>query len=475
MAAVASLGLAAIACGSSVPLPAIGDASVRNDAPASNDATARGDAATPSPDAVQLDARDISEAGAPDAGPDRCAGQVCGRNQVCDPLYGDCTCAETFVTLPGGSSCVPAACNADADCDDGSACTGVESCDSSTHQCRQGTSVDCGAYGTCVSAANVASCQCAAGYSVGPNGLCASACPVPLAPDLSIIAADEVLNFVAPGGSALELAVLPSDAPIATAVFQPASSLSLAALSGLTRVLARTAAVGCVTTPFNAVYDIRATYAPAPPDEMTTAIAYDDPRIVGWAEGCTSYLQGPGVTEAQFMMPSQAFGPAGTNTLAVVTLGNGGSITLTFDHPITDGDGWDFAVYENSFASDEFLELGFVEVSSDGVHFARFDSAFQGPETACADCSGTAAEMGGLAGSYMVGYGTPFDLSALQNSPLVRGGMVDLTSINQVRIVDIIGDGTTPDSLGRGIIDPLSSGPTAGFDLDGIAVLNQRP
>ncbi len=326
----------------------------------------------------------------------------------------------------------------------------------------------------CVLTASVASCQCAVGYAVGVNGLCSPACPFPLAPDLSVIADDEVLNFVGSDGSPVEIATLPAAASTASAVFQVTNSLGLTTLSGLTRVIAQNTASGCAQTPFNAVYDVRATYAPAPPDPTTTAVAYDDPRIVGWAAGCVSYLQGPGVTQAQYMMPSQAFGPAGTNTLAVVTLGNGGSITLTFDAPITDGDGWDFAVYENSFASDVFLELGFVEVSSDGSQFARFDSAFQSTVTPSLDSSGTAAQIGGLAGSYMIGYGTPFDLAALRNSPLVRDGAVDLTSIKYVRIVDIIGDGTTLDSFGRGIVDPLSSGPTAGFDLDGIAVLNQR-
>ena len=129
------------------------------------------------------------------------------------------------------------------------------------------------------------------------------------------------------------------------------------------------------------------------------------------------------------MMPSQAFGPAGTDTTAVVVLSIGGTITLTFDSPITDGASWDFAVFENGFASDIFLELGFVEVSSDGSHFARFDSAFQSAVTPCGSCSGTAAQIGGLAGAYMVGYGTPFDLAALHNSPLVRDGSVDLTAI----------------------------------------------
>jgi hypothetical protein len=482
---IASLSVAAVACGSSSPLPAVGDGSVKSDATVPKDATTRTDAAAQVPEAGPLDgqspvdagpfdAREPADASPSDAGPDLCANKSCGQNEVCAPSYGACVCASNFVALSGEASCVPAVCNADADCDDGNACNGVETCEASTHHCLAGTPVECGAYGTCVSMANVASCQCASGSIPGSDGACTTVCPIPLAPDLSVIADNEILNFAVSDGSPVEIAVLPAAASISTAVFQPASSLSLTALSGLTRVLAQTTATGCAPTPFNAVYDVGATYAPPPPDPTTTAVAYNDPRIVGWAEGCASYLQGPGVTDSQFATPSEAFGPAGTNTLAVVSLGNGGSITLTFDAPITDGDGWDFAVYENSFASDVFLELGFVEVSSDGSQFARFDSAFQSMVTPSVDSSGTAAQIGGLAGSYMVGYGTPFDLAALRNSPLVRDGAVNLTSIKYVRIVDIIGDGTTLDSFGRGIVDPLSSGPTAGFDLDGIAVLNQR-
>ncbi len=41
--------------------------------------------------------------------------------------------------------------------------------------------------------------------SVSSDG---GACSVPLAPDLSVIASDEVLKFVAPGGLPIELAVL---------------------------------------------------------------------------------------------------------------------------------------------------------------------------------------------------------------------------------------------------------------------------
>jgi hypothetical protein len=375
MAALASLGLAAIGCGSSSSLPAIGDGSAGRDATTKSDAGAKSDAEAKGDAAAGSDA----------------SGQ-----------------------LPDGGS------------------------------------LD------------------ARGSSDGGG------CSIPLAPDLSIIANDEVLKFVAPGGLPIEIAVLPADASISTALFQPASSLSLAALSGPTRVLARTRSIGCVPTPFDAVYDVRATYALAPPDPTTTAIGYNDARIVAWATGVASYLPGTGVSDPRWMMPGQAFGPAGTDTTAVVVLGNAGTITLTFDAPITDADGWDFAVFENSFASDLFLELAFVEVSSDGSHFARFDSAFRGPTAPCGSCSATAAQLGGVAGSYMVGYGTPFDLAALRNAPLVRDASVDLTAIKYVRIVDIVGDGATLDSFGRAIVDPISSGPTAGFDLDGIAVLNQQ-
>jgi hypothetical protein len=369
MAAFASLSLAAIACGSSSSLPAIGDGSVGSDATPKSDATASGDATTESDGSAQV----------PDGG-----------------------ALDASVSLDGG------------------------------------------------------------------------ACPVPLAPDLSVIASDEVLKFVAPGGLPTEVAVLPVGASISAAVFQSETSQTLAALSGPTRVLARITATGCTPTLFDAVYDVRPTYAPAPPDATTTAIAFNDVRIVAWAKAVAGYLPGTGVSDPKWMMPAQAFGPAGTDPTAVVVLGNAGTITLTFDSPITDGDGWDFAVFENSFASDIFLELGFVEVSSDGSHFARFDSAFRGPTAPCGSCSGTAAQIGGLAGSYMVGYGTPFDLAALRNVALVRDGSVDLTAIKYVRIVDIVGDGATLDSFGRAIVDPLSTGPTAGFDLDGIAVLNQQ-
>ena len=59
----------------------------------------------------------------------------------------------------------------------------------------------------------------------------------------------------------------------------------------------------------------------------------------------------------------------------VVSLGDGGVATLTFSDSIyiTNGLGNDFAVFENAF-NNTFLELSFVEVSSDGENFFGFDS-----------------------------------------------------------------------------------------------------
>ncbi|MEZ4549679.1 MAG: hypothetical protein R2874_04140 [Desulfobacterales bacterium] len=61
-------------------------------------------------------------------------------------------------------------------------------------------------------------------------------------------------------------------------------------------------------------------------------------------------------------------GPAVGSSFDVV-LGRGGSIILTFDPPVENGEGWDFAVFENSF-NDFNLELAFVEVSSNGTDFS---------------------------------------------------------------------------------------------------------
>jgi hypothetical protein len=162
-----------------------------------------------------------------------------------------------------------------------------------------------------------------------------------------------------------------------------------------------------------------------------------------------------------------------SDNLTVVSLGDGGSATLTFDIPIVNGNGYDFAVYENSFG-DAFLELAFVEVSSDGVRFVRFPatSLTQTEVQTGGNGSTDPTMINNLAGKFRMGYGTPFDLEELRDST-----GIDINNINYVRVVDVVGSIDpqygTRDSEGRIINDPWPTpGNSSGFDLDGVAVLN---
>ena len=152
---------------------------------------------------------------------------------------------------------------------------------------------------------------------------------------------------------------------------------------------------------------------------------------------------------------------------------------MTFDPPISNGPGWDFAVFENSF-SDTFLELAYVEVSSDGVHFVRFDndSLTAGPVGGFGAIDPT--NIDGFGGKYRQGFGTPFDLADLSTKDDVLDGLVMLNEIANVRIIDIVGDGTYFDTSGDVIWDPYPTSQSAGFDLDAVGVryhqfLNSAP
>ncbi len=208
------------------------------------------------------------------------------------------------------------------------------------------------------------------------------------------------------------------------------------------------------------------------------AVPYDDPGIAAWATGYVALTRGPAQAGdasagfATFGYGELALGPAGEDVYDVVSLGDGGSITLTFDAPITNGPGWDFAVFENSFG-DTFLELAFVEVSSDGVNFFRFPAVSL---TATGTQVGTyghvdATELRNLAGKYRLGNGTPFDLSELAGVD----ERLDVAAVTHVRVVDAVGAigaglGSV-DSLGNRVNDPWPTPFAAGgFDLDAIGV-----
>jgi hypothetical protein len=307
---------------------------------------------------------------------------------------------------------------------------------------------------------------------------------VPEAPVLSIIDDDEVLPVTLPGGGDIEVAVIPADADPSATTYAVASSVSLAGLSGPTRVLARAASNDClVVDTFDAVYDVRPTYTGRPgiAGSTSTARVATDPAFVGWATGYSDYVPGADVSTG-FQTPANAVGPYSTS---LVVLGNNGRITLTFDTPIVDGAGDDFAVFENGFnqsATSEllFTELAYVEVSSNGVDFVRFDSASRQPGPVGGFGSQDPGLLGGLAGKDPGGWGTVFDLSALSNAAAVRSGAVDLSDIRHVRLRDVVGAADYPtagdlynDSFGRQIFDAHPTTGSGGFDLRAVGVLNQ--
>ena len=206
-------------------------------------------------------------------------------------------------------------------------------------------------------------------------------------------------------------------------------------------------------------------YAYAGPE---SGIAFTNPAILCWADGWTNYLPGANVSN-QFLDAAQTLGPASNDVFAVASLGDNGAITLTFPAPITDGPGPDFAVFENA-NSERFLELAFVEVSSDGTNFTRFPCHALGrdPVDTYAKTNATEAEsFANLAGKTLRGFGTPFDLRELAGAP-----GLDTRRITHVRIADVLGDGSNFDSYGNPIYDPAPTWGSGGFDLDGVGVLH---
>jgi|GEM_PF-2531739 len=210
-------------------------------------------------------------------------------------------------------------------------------------------------------------------------------------------------------------------------------------------------------------------YPPAHDQIGSSALASDDPAFVMWASAYEDYRVGDNV-DLSWQTPAQALGPAvapGQISFDIVSLGRGGAITLLFNEPIADGPGFDFAVFENSFST-RFLELAFVEVSSDGIHFYRFYNDSLTLSAVGSFGIVDATNVDGFAGKYATGYGTPFDLSTLPEDPLLN-----TMSITHVKIIDVIG-GVSLDSSGDLIYDPSPTIGSAGFDLDAVGVIHKR-
>lgn len=224
-------------------------------------------------------------------------------------------------------------------------------------------------------------------------------------------------------------------------------------------------------------------YAPAAGVIGSDAIHKDSSLIKAWAAHCEvkrGYLnindQSIGLTSVGDS--SAALGEALSN--GVISLGDSGYATLRFDATLFDGPGPDFAVFENGFEAQTggyYLELAFVEVSSDGQNFFRFPAHSLTDTSSGINSFGTLdpRQLNNLAGKYRSGFGTPFDLAEMAG---ING--LDIQAISAIRIVDVVGIHAGPnasrDTAGRVVVDPYPTDfPSGGFDLDAVAAIHLNP
>lgn len=210
-------------------------------------------------------------------------------------------------------------------------------------------------------------------------------------------------------------------------------------------------------------------------DSTTTAVFKDDPRVDYWLEDSVQITRGyidisdPSLGNVTYGDNEYALGESDPN---VVSLGDGGSAIYVLTNPIFDQEGYDFAIFENAF-DNYFLELAFVEVSTDGITYVRFPNQSNvDTDTQTGSFGATyTKDIHNLAGKYRAQYGTPFDLSELSDSL-----DIDISNINYIKIIDVVGSiqasYASYDSYGNMINDPWPTPfNSSGFDLDGVAIL----
>jgi len=260
-------------------------------------------------------------------------------------------------------------------------------------------------------------------------------------------------------------------------------------------------------------------------DPISDPNARINPIFRGWASAVLAYEPADSTWSGSWDDPNRALGPITGDNFDVVSLGEldegeiaagdePGQITLVFGDPSVPGDpehirdvnGYDFVVFENGFISQYdtaggsvrgqmLAELGYVEVSSNGVDFVRFDSVCLAAGPVGPYGTIEISDVYNLAGKHPNAYGvctgTPFDLHQLADHRLVRNGTVDINDICFVRIVDVPGSGDFFDGAGR-MIDPATwpnwtnydanhpvydawvTEGSGGFDLEAIGVLKEQ-
>lgn len=220
-------------------------------------------------------------------------------------------------------------------------------------------------------------------------------------------------------------------------------------------------------------------YSPQAGMQGSTAIYKDSSAIRFWATSC---VFSPGYR--QIDIPDSGLVEGGSLNYIIgkadapltLSFGDSGSAVLTFTGNIYDGPGYDFVVFENGFGSSEeaFLELAFVEVSSNGEDFFRFPAKSSADTITQLESFGytDASLYHNLAGKFTANYGVPFDLEELPDTVLL-----DKSAVSHIRLVDVIGnvnpEYASRDSDGHIINDPWPTNfAQGGFDLDAVGVIN---
>ncbi|MFT5153923.1 MAG: hypothetical protein ACI841_003929, partial [Planctomycetota bacterium] len=216
-----------------------------------------------------------------------------------------------------------------------------------------------------------------------------------------------------------------------------------------------------------------------------------------FATSVTNFNQGAGggIFDTNLILAGPLGGGMGSGSLDVLSLGAGGDVTLAFDVTIADGPGADFTVFENGIAlgNSVFTELCFVEVSTNGIDFARFPTRYSGPAGPLdvfgtlpyGTCAGMPGQMPVMSNvmtntinpfNPVVSGGESMDLADLANDSLVQQGLVDLDAVHYIRLLDIV-EGVHQDTLGNTIWD--NGGAFGSADVDAVAVIqhagNQHP
>lgn len=194
-----------------------------------------------------------------------------------------------------------------------------------------------------------------------------------------------------------------------------------------------------------------------------------------------------------FQDTSRVFGPPQAESttglagsLDVLNIGIGGSITLSFENnPIYNGEGVDFAVFENPFYingsySEVFLEPAYVFVSSDGNNWVSFPSRYvvQSPPMNYDNNPAHYINFAGINPVFSntqnginpldpsVSGGDWFDLEEIKDTAAIQN--VDINNIKFIKIVDVeVHVGT--DSYGNIIPGAYMPSGLNGFDLDAVA------